>query len=114
MTIDAKLRSLLLGLTRATASGKFSWDKKGESDAYEVRLPHGRISIERGTDSEENAYFDVVVKDPVDRIIETIMIDTGDDLELANELYLHARRKALNLDFVLDQIIGDVNAIAVP
>lgn len=111
MSIDPKMQTLLEGLARATSRQKLSWNQTDDPDTFEAWVGGYRFRFKRGLDANRDPYFDLTIKDAGERTIDTAMIDTGEEFDLATDLYFTARRQVLGLDFVLDAMLANIEAI---
>lgn len=111
MSIDPKIQTLLEGLSRSTSRQKLTWNKTDDPDAFEALVGGYRFRLKRGLDENRDPYFDLLIGDAGERIFDTAMIDTGEEFEVATDLYFAARRQVLGLDYVLDAMLANIEAI---
>ena len=112
MAIDPKILALIEELSESTSADRIDWDKTDDPETFAASFRNHKVSLKRGVDLNRDYYFDLAIKSSFPRsTIETVMIDTGEELELATDLYFAARRKALGLDPTLDQMLADLRAI---
>jgi hypothetical protein len=112
MAIDAKLLTLIMGLRDATRRGKLHWIKGDTHQVFFTNLPdHSRVLIEEGRDLNGDQYFNISIFKDFHELIEMVMVDSSEELELVNELFVQARRNALRFDHILDSMIESVNLL---
>lgn len=111
-----KIARVIRALSRSAAAGATSWRELDSQTAYEADFAQYavRISAEQTEDANAVSKYKLeIIKD--DRVIETV---TSDQLKAAlpasafilREMYDAARKKALGVDEVLDEILQSLKA----
>jgi hypothetical protein len=112
-----KIARVIRALSRSAAAGATSWRKLDSQTAYEAEFAQYAVRISAEQTEDANAspskYKLEIIKD--DRVIETV---TSDQLKAAlpasafilREMYDAARKKALGVEDVLDEILQSLKA----
>jgi len=112
-TTEQKLVALLQRLLEQTAEGEISWEETAARDFYQVAFPSYTVQI--GEREEESGTLDFVLR--IFNKDNQLMEEAGaGDLrsELDNaynqmrQLYTAARRKAMEVDEALDNILSSL------
>ena len=112
MDMDEKFLTLVRGIRDATCRGRLQWKKGETADVFFTEFSgEARVSIEQGHDANDDMYYNVNLINSSNEVIETLMIDWGIELKVAEELFLLARRNALGFDDVVDTLIDRVNLL---
>ena len=112
MSANPKFISLLRNLLEATEEGKLAWEETPNENTYRVFLDRAIVHI--SADSDEPfalVYYTASLKNPDGKELESLTVsrnEESDDWQLFADLYEAARRRAINVDGLLDGLIESV------
>ena len=106
------IQQLMDRLVGATRSGRVGWQTR-DGESFYVKTKSGSIMV-ASRDEDGHPPYKLTVHDGADRVVESFALrdwpgEEADELDQQlTELYVLARRKALNIDDVVEGIMRDL------
>jgi hypothetical protein len=114
-----KLKQLLEKVRELTDQDRISWRETASHDRFIAVLDSGCVEIERRVHWDENDAQEIVVYEATllnrsGNVVETMCDQTFKDSEagLLPDLFRLARRKARKSESVVDEVLGELRAMA--
>lgn len=110
--ISDEYRPLVDLLARRTSDDAVNWQATSDEDEFLVKFDNFSLSLRSAWDQEtEKQYIAFTLRDAQGKRMDNFWVEVGDaDYDQLNELWSRARRKALNIDSAIRQIIEELEA----
>ncbi|MEW6530858.1 MAG: hypothetical protein AB1473_08495 [Thermodesulfobacteriota bacterium] len=114
--IERKFQELVKRLHLRTQQGEIHWESTASPDTFQVAFPDYSVSLS-SHEEHWNVIYILAIHNDQGNIIEVIRSDMGGDAsdeyglqETMKELYELARRQALGVEKVIDDLLGHLGA----
>jgi hypothetical protein len=105
---DTKAVEFFQGVLSKTRAGRIRWQPTAEDSEY-IAAIGGQFTL---SISSDRYGFGLVLKDQDGRVLTAITsIDAGIEANDVRELYVTARRQALQVDDKIDQVLGELSKL---
>ena len=114
MPTNPKLANLIVLLKQATEGGRLRWETTPDENTFRVLLGSGfmRLSKSFGTAHPMETSYTLTILDHNGLLVDEYTPEEGEDYFQLADLFGIARRSALNLEAVLDQMLQELKTRA--
>ncbi len=113
MATNPKMSALLNLLKNGTESRRLQWQTTPDGNTFRVSLNNGLVRLSR---NESEALFPVhvtytlTILDPSGQLIDDYTPEGEEEKNTLSQLFGLARRSALNLENILDDMLGELKS----
>jgi len=115
MSVPKELETLVAKLEQASAEGRVAWHDTTDENKYAVDLSRATVTLGRGAGvfSLDRDAVTVEVIDSEGNVVDDFTVRPGDDdYDRMSRLFQMARRRATNIEGIVDSIVKELETRA--